>query len=124
VHGTVERVRVAPSPLDLLLTPLHRWVWLDAHRRGKKLLRFAETEDAGGRDLCRGYDRRSARRRPLGAAEEKALRVLFEHKSASEMRAISAGGRGGAVTVVFKAFVGGGSVPVSRTRCRCMAISG
>jgi rubrerythrin len=49
-------VRVVPSRLDRLLTPLHRWVWLDAHRRGRKLLRFAETEDAGGRDLCRAAE--------------------------------------------------------------------
>ena len=49
-------MRVAPSPLDRLLRPLHRWVWLDAHRRGRKLLRFAETEAAGGRDLSRAAE--------------------------------------------------------------------
>jgi hypothetical protein len=31
-------------------------VWIDAHRRGKKLLRFAETEAAGGRDLSRAAE--------------------------------------------------------------------
>ena len=49
-------MRVAPSPLDRLLRPLHRWVWVDAHRRGQKLLRFAETEAAGGRDLSRAAE--------------------------------------------------------------------
>lgn len=49
-------MRLNPSALDRLLWPLHRWVWLDAHRRGKKLLRFAETEDAGGRDLSRAAE--------------------------------------------------------------------
>lgn len=49
-------LRLGPSAVDRLLWPLHRWVWLDAHRRGKKLLRFAETEDAGGRDLSRAAE--------------------------------------------------------------------
>ena len=48
--------RVRPSPLDLVLRPLHRWVWLDAHRRARKLLRFAETEADGGRDLSRAAE--------------------------------------------------------------------
>ena len=49
-------MRVTPSALDRLLKPLHRWVWLDAHRRGRKLLRFAETEADGGRDLSRAAE--------------------------------------------------------------------
>jgi rubrerythrin len=49
-------VRTAPSTLDLLLKPLHRWVWTDAHRRARKLLRFAETEAGGGRDLSRAAE--------------------------------------------------------------------
>jgi hypothetical protein len=59
----VERIASLPTPggltpsaVDRLLWPLHRWVWLDAHRRGRKLLRFAETEDAGGRDLSRAAE--------------------------------------------------------------------
>ena len=31
-------------------------MWLDAHRRGRKLLRFAETEADGGRDLSRAAE--------------------------------------------------------------------
>ncbi len=49
-------MHVTPSVLDRLLKPLHRWVWLDAHRRGRKLLRFAETEADGGRDLSRAAE--------------------------------------------------------------------
>ncbi len=45
-----------PSTVDRLLKPLHRWVWLDPHRRGRKLLRFAETEADGGRDLSRAAE--------------------------------------------------------------------
>lgn len=42
--------------VDRLLKPLHRWVWLDAHRRARKLLRFAETEADGSRDLARAAE--------------------------------------------------------------------
>jgi rubrerythrin len=49
-------VRIAPSTLDQLLKPLHRWVWADGRRRARKLLRFAETEADGGRDLARAAE--------------------------------------------------------------------
>ena len=42
--------------MDTLLRPLHRWVWSDAHRRAHKLLRFAETEADGGRDIARAAE--------------------------------------------------------------------
>ena len=42
--------------LDRLLKPLHRWVWSDPNRRARKLLRFSETEAAGGRDLARAAE--------------------------------------------------------------------
>jgi hypothetical protein len=45
--------------LDRLLRPLHRWVWSDARRRADKLLRFAETEADGGRDIARAAERTS-----------------------------------------------------------------
>ena len=45
--------------LDRLLRPLHRWVWSDAQRRAGKLLRFAETEADGGRDIARAAERTS-----------------------------------------------------------------
>jgi len=44
------------SPLDRALLPVHRWVWQDARRRARKLLRFAETEADGGRDLSRAAE--------------------------------------------------------------------
>jgi rubrerythrin len=49
-------VDVVPSTFDRLLKPLHRWVWTDAQRRGRKLLRFAETEADGGRSLSRAAE--------------------------------------------------------------------
>jgi rubrerythrin len=52
----VRAMAVAPHPLDRVLLPLHRWVWLDAYRRGHKLLRFALTEADGGRDLSRAAE--------------------------------------------------------------------
>jgi len=39
-----------------MLKPLHRWVWADPRRRGRKLLRFADTEADGGRDLARAAE--------------------------------------------------------------------
>ena len=47
---------VRPSRLDRLLRSVHSWVWEDPHRRGRKLLRFAETEADGGRDLARAAE--------------------------------------------------------------------
>src|SRR5262245_41050311 len=44
------------SPLDRALSPVHRWVWRDTERRARKLLRFAETEADGGRDLARAAE--------------------------------------------------------------------
>jgi rubrerythrin len=79
---------VHPSALDEALRPLHRWVWLDPHRRARKLLRFAETEASGGRDLSRAAE---LTRDPL-------LRRLYlrhsedEHRHAALFRA-----RGGAI---------------------------
>jgi len=49
-------VHPVPSPVDRLLKPLHRWIWADAGRRARKLLRFAETEANGGRDLARAAE--------------------------------------------------------------------
>jgi hypothetical protein len=43
---------VDPDGLERLLYPLHWLVFRDGRRRGHKLLRFAETEADGGRDLA------------------------------------------------------------------------
>lgn len=48
---------VRAAGLDRLLRPLHRWVWADARRRGEKLLKFAQTEADGGRDIARASER-------------------------------------------------------------------
>src|SRR5712691_3032181 len=42
--------------LDRWLRPLHRWIWADVGRRARKLLRFAETEADGARDLSRAAE--------------------------------------------------------------------
>jgi hypothetical protein len=42
--------------LDRWLRPVHRWVWSDPYRRAQKLLRFAETEADGGRDIARAAE--------------------------------------------------------------------
>lgn len=48
--------RESKNGIDVLLRPLHRWVWADPHRRAQKLLLFAETEADGGRDLARASE--------------------------------------------------------------------
>jgi rubrerythrin len=69
-------VRAAPSALDVLLTPLHRLIWTDAHRRALKLLRFAETEEDGGRDLARAAE----------LTADSSLRRLFLRHAEDEQR--------------------------------------
>ena len=65
-----------PSTFDRLLRPLHRRVWADAHRRARKLLRFADTEAAGGRDLARAAER----------TRDAFLRRLFLRHAEEEQR--------------------------------------
>ena len=87
-------MRVTPSPLDRLLRPVHRWVWLDAHRRGKKLLRFAETEAAGGRDLSRAAELTSdalLRRLYLRHSEDEHRHAALFRSRAREILAQSSG---------------------------------
>ncbi|HEX9297402.1 MAG TPA: ferritin-like domain-containing protein [Polyangiaceae bacterium] len=57
LRGETPRApRVHPSRIDRLLYPVHWLVWSDAQRRACKLLRFAETEADGGRDLARAAE--------------------------------------------------------------------
>ena len=70
------RVQSHSSPLDLLLLPLHRWVWNDVQRRGRKLLMFAETEADGGRDLARAAE----------VTRDGVLRRLYLRHSEDEQR--------------------------------------
>jgi rubrerythrin len=67
---------VRPSAIDRALRPLHAWVWRDPHRRARKLLRFAETEADGGRDLSRAAE---LTRDPL-------LRRLYLRHAEDELR--------------------------------------
>lgn len=67
-------MRAAPSTLDLLLAPIHRWVWADVQRRARKLLRFADTEADGARDLSRAAER----------TPDPSLRLLYLRHAADE----------------------------------------
>ena len=67
---------VKPAGLDRLLFPVHRWVWRDAERRGRKLLMFAQTEADGGRDLSRAAELTS----------DALLRRLYLRHSEDEQR--------------------------------------
>src|SRR5262252_1981901 len=42
--------------LELVLLPIHRWIWNDSERRVRKLLAFAEVEADGGRDILRAAE--------------------------------------------------------------------
>jgi rubrerythrin len=66
----------APSTLDRVLRPLHRWVWNDASRRARKLLSFAETEAGGSRDLSRAAE----------LTRDPSLRQLFLRHAQDEQR--------------------------------------
>jgi hypothetical protein len=69
-------MRAVPSSWDRLLRPVHRWVWRDVDRRARKLLRFAETEANGGRDLARAAE----------LTGDALLRRLFLRHAADEQR--------------------------------------
>ena len=45
-----------PTAFDLMLTPVHRWIWSNQERRVQKLFRFGETETDGGRDILRAAE--------------------------------------------------------------------
>ena len=71
----------------ILLGPLHRWVWVDTARRARKLLRFAETEADGGRDLVRAAE----------VTPDPLLRRLFLFHARDEQRHAELFRRRGAV---------------------------
>jgi hypothetical protein len=85
--------------MRILLRPLHRWIWLDTARRARKLLRFAETEADGGRDLVRAAE---VTRDPLlrrlflfHARDEQRHAQLFRRRGAALLRALPAPSRSG-----------------------------
>src|SRR5713101_2584013 len=65
-----------PTIFDRVLRPLHRWIWSDAHRRGRKLLTFSETEAEGGRDISRAAE----------LTRDPALRRLYLRHAEDEAR--------------------------------------
>lgn len=62
--------------MGIWLNPIQRWVWRDPVRRGHRLLRFAEIEADGGRDLARAAELTSDSR----------LRGLYFRHSQDEQR--------------------------------------
>jgi hypothetical protein len=82
-----------------VVRPLHRWVWLDTARRARKLLRFAETEADGGRDLVRAAEvtTDSLLRRLFlyHARDEQRHAELFRRRGAALLRALPAPPRSG-----------------------------
>src|SRR5256885_4153170 len=86
-----------PTSLDRLLRPLHRWVWRDVDRRARKLLRFADTEADGGRDIARAAEltRDPLLRRLLlrHALDERRHAELFGARGRRLLRESAAGRR-------------------------------
>jgi rubrerythrin len=89
----------AISILRPLLRPLQLWVWRDTGRRARKLLRFAETEADGGRDLVRAAevtpDPLLRRLFLLHARDEKRHADLFRGRGTALLREIPAAARSG-----------------------------
>ena len=82
-----------------LLRPVHRWIWADAQRRARKLLRFGETETDGGRDLVRASELTPdalLRRLYLEhAIDEHRHGVMFRERGSEILRTESAGSTSG-----------------------------
>jgi len=85
--------------IRMLLRPLHSWVWLDTARRARKLLRFAETEADGGRDLVRAAevtpDPLLRRLFLFHARDEQRHAELFRRRGAGLLHALSGPSRSG-----------------------------
>jgi len=79
-----------------MLQLLHRWIWRDAERRGRKLLNFAETEADGGRDLVRAaeltQDATLRRLYMVHAADEDRHAALFRTRGMTILRTLPARG--------------------------------
>src|SRR4051795_10980587 len=73
------------------LNPIQRWVWRDPVRRGHRLLRFAEVEADGGRDLARAAeltpDARLRRLYLRHAQDEQRHADIFRRRGAELLRA-------------------------------------
>ena len=77
--------------MGFLLNPIQRWVWRDPVRRGHRLLRFAEVEADGGRDLARAAElTRDAKLRRLylrHAQDEQRHAEIFRRRGTELLRA-------------------------------------
>ena len=73
---STRAARLGARGLERLLYPIHWLVFRDAHRRGRKLLRFAETEADGGRDLARAAE----------LTQDALLRRLYLRHASDEQR--------------------------------------
>jgi len=80
-----------------LLRPIDRWIWNDAGRGARLLLRFAETEADGGRDLLRAAERTLdpllRRLYLIHAADEQRHAQLFRRRGMALLRTHSDPGR-------------------------------
>jgi len=74
-----------------VLSPIQNWVWRDPVRRGHRLLRFAEVEADGGRDLARAAELTSdAKLRRLylrHAQDEQRHAEIFRRRGTELLRA-------------------------------------
>jgi rubrerythrin len=94
----------APDDLDAgqpnLLAPVHRWVWSNPRRRALNLLRFAEVEAAGGRDLVRASETTAdpllRRLFLVHAADEQRHADLFRQQGLTLLRSLAPAERGAA----------------------------
>jgi hypothetical protein len=81
--------------MGALLKPLQKWVWRDAARRGLRLLRFAEVEADGGRDLVRASeltgDARLRRLYLRHASDERRHADIFRRRGIELLHAHPAG---------------------------------
>ena len=81
--------------MGALLKPLQKWVWRDAARRGLRLLRFAEVEADGGRDLVRASeltgDARLRRLYLRHASDERRHADIFRQRGIELLHAFPAG---------------------------------
>lgn len=81
--------------MGALLKPLQHWVWRDAARRGLRLLRFAEVEADGGRDLVRASeltaDPRLRRLYLRHASDERRHADIFRQRGMELLHAFPAG---------------------------------
>jgi hypothetical protein len=80
------------------LNPIQRWVWNDPVRRGYRLLRFAEVEADGGRDLARAAeltpDPKLRRLYLRHAADEQRHAEMFRHRGSALLLANARRGEG------------------------------